>query len=120
MRVSALVLAAGGSRRFGRPKQLLPWRGEPLIRHAARAALGSGADEVVVVLGADADAVRAALADLPIHVALNPGWESGLASSLAAGLEEASGDAVLVVLGDQPVADAKVLAALEHRSTTGS
>jgi len=64
-RVAAVVLAAGASTRLGTPKQLVEYAGEPLVRRAAGAALGSGARPVIVVLGADADRVARALAGLP-------------------------------------------------------
>ncbi len=51
-RLSALLLAAGGSRRMGRPKQLLVWQGETLVRRAAQTALAAGVDELIAVLGA--------------------------------------------------------------------
>lgn len=120
MRVTAVLLAAGGSRRLGRPKQLLPWRGEALVRHAARAALGCGADETLVVVGAHEDAVRAALAELPLRIVPNPDWEDGLASSLRVGAQAARHDALLVVLADQPHVDAALLAALVDAGRAGA
>ena len=114
-----MLLAAGGSSRLGRPKQLLVHRGEPLVRRAARAALDAGAAPVVAVLGADADAVRAALAGLPgVRTVVNAQWATGLASSLAAGIGAVLGDGahdaeardgVLVLLADQPLVDADAL-----------
>lgn len=118
-RVAAVVLAAGGSTRLGHPKQLVPVRGEPLVRRAARAALGAGAEPVVVVLGAHADLVRPALHALPVRTVTNDRWATGLASSLAAGLRAAlAGDAcdgVLVTLVDQPLVDAGALRRLLAR-----
>ena len=62
--VSAIVLAAGASTRMGRPKQLLPWGGVPMVRHVAHTLASSMAGEVVVVVGCRADAVaRAVLED---------------------------------------------------------
>ena len=66
MRVAAVVLAAGGSRRLGEPKQLLRLSGQPLVRRAALAALGSRAERVLVVTGARAREVEAALAGLAL------------------------------------------------------
>jgi molybdenum cofactor cytidylyltransferase len=120
------VLAAGGSTRFGSPKQLLIQEGEPLVRRAAKAALEAGATPVMVVLGADAPSVAAELSGLRhVRTVINPHWETGLASSLATGLralmEIAGCDAVLVTLADQPNVDAaalkKLIAAFdgEHR-----
>src|SRR5215470_17948090 len=69
--VALVLLAAGGSTRMGRPKQLLDYRGRPLLRHSVEQALGSICRPVVVVLGADADACRAAIDDRPVTIAFN-------------------------------------------------
>ena len=119
-RVGAVVLAAGASSRLGTPKQLLVHEGEPLVRRAAHAALTAGADPVLVVLGAEAPRVRAALDGLAgVHVVENERWADGLASSLAAGvralLVAAPVDAVLVTLADQPLVGAAELSALLAR-----
>ncbi len=114
MKVGAVVLAAGGSSRFGRPKQLLMLDGDPLVKRAANAALDAGASPVVVVLGADYQLIEPALADMsPVKLVINHEWQSGLASSLAAGLraliEVADCDGVVVTLADQPLVDAQAL-----------
>lgn len=99
-----MILAAGGSRRLGTPKQLLQdASGETLIVRAARTALASVCRPVVVVLGAAEDAIRPALDGLPVTVAVNPDWETGMAGSLQAGLAALGEvDAALVMLCDQP------------------
>jgi molybdenum cofactor cytidylyltransferase len=103
--ITALVLAAGTSSRFGRTKQLVLLRGRPLVQHAVDAVAGAGLDEIVVILGHQADDVRRSL-ELPpnARTVVNPAYESGLASSLAAGLREAdrASEAAVVLLGDQP------------------
>lgn len=111
---AAVVLAAGASRRLGRPKQLLTRDGETLLHRAARLAAASGAATTVVVLGARADRLRASLGGLPVRIALNPDWEQGLSSSLSAAAG-ALGDfagAVLVLACDQPALEAAHLSAL--------
>lgn len=123
-RLVAVVLAAGGSRRFGRSKQLLEWRGESLVRSAARAALGSGADETLVVLGPHAAQVEASLDGLAVRVIGNPGWEEGLGSSIRAGVSAAlQGDeelaGLLLCLADQPLVGAAVLAELTRAWKAG-
>ena len=120
MDVTAVLLAAGGSRRFGAPKQLLRFRGEALVRRAARAALGAGADETLVVVGAHEDEVREAIADLPLRTVANPDWESGLASSLRVGVAGARHGSVLVLLADQPHVDAALLASLIEAGRGGA
>jgi molybdenum cofactor cytidylyltransferase len=102
--VAGIVLAAGGSSRLGQPKQLLPWRGQPLVRHAATSALQAGLEPVVVVTGAYAEAVQAAVSDLNVQVVFNPDWTRGQSRSLAAGLArlpDGCGAAVFL-LADQP------------------
>lgn len=86
---AVIVLAAGGSSRMGRPKQLLDVEGQPLLRRAVGTALEARLGPVLVVLGAGAAEVRPAIAGLDIHVVENPGWQEGLSSSLRAGVEAA-------------------------------
>lgn len=101
--ISGIVLAAGTSSRFGRTKQLIELGGKPLVQHAVDAA--ADLDEVVVVLGHDAERVRAALA-LPANARaiVNASFQDGQASSLAAGLAaaDAESEAAVVLLADQP------------------
>jgi molybdenum cofactor cytidylyltransferase len=107
LRFGAVILAAGASTRMGTPKQLLPFEGKPLVVRAAEAALATAAWPVVVVLGANAEKIRPALARLPVLIAENPAWAEGMAASIRAGvttLQQFSRalDGVLVALCDQP------------------
>ncbi|MFI6447096.1 NTP transferase domain-containing protein [Kitasatospora sp. NPDC050543] len=119
--VAALVLAAGGGSRLGgRPKALLPYRGRPLVEHAVAVVRAGGCEDVTVVLGAARERVRAGT-ELPgCRLIDNPLWESGMGSSLRAGLQAlpAGLAAVLVMLVDTPgvtpQAVARLLAA--HRA----
>ncbi len=103
--VCAVVLAAGASRRMGRNKLLLPLAGKPLVAHAVEAALGSRADEVVVVLGAQAEAVRLALGGRPVQYLDNRAWSEGLAASVRLAVralgERCAG--LLFLAGDMPL-----------------
>jgi molybdenum cofactor cytidylyltransferase len=123
MSIGVIILAAGGSSRMGSPKQLLPYRGQSLVRHAARAALGSIADRVVVVIGGYADEVRNDLDGLPLSMVENHSWQAGMSSSIRAGLQELLSadqiDAVIITLCDQPFVTADVLNELvdTHRAT---
>ncbi|MCS7235388.1 MAG: nucleotidyltransferase family protein [Armatimonadota bacterium] len=100
--MAAVVLAAGSSRRMGKPKLLLRWGNSSLLRRAAEAAL-QAADRVVVVVGPDPDRMRQELAGLPVEVVVNPDHAQGLASSLRCGLRTVpDAPAVLVTLADQP------------------
>ena len=119
-RVSAVVLAAGGSTRFGGPKLLAPldWAGgRPMIRVVVERVLGADVAEVIVVTGCEEAKVQQALAGLPIRIAPNPERATGLSSSLRAGLSRlsAGSDAALFVLGDQPGVSTGVLDALIAR-----
>lgn len=104
----ALLLAAGAGSRFGGRKLLAPWRGEPLIRAAARRALAAPVESVVAVSGSDAVEVEAALQALRnprLEIARAPEWASGISASLRRGLlalPPASRGAV-VFLGDMPL-----------------
>lgn len=103
--VAAVILAAGLGSRFGAgPKMLAPYAGTPMVRRAAEAALASRARPVVAVLGAQAEAVRAALAGLDLTTVGNPDPAAGLSTSLRAGLAALpSGiQAAVVMLGDMP------------------
>lgn len=91
---------------MGRPKQLLPFRGRALAAHSIRQALDAGFQPIVVVIGAAADSMTAALADEPVEIALNQAWETGMGSSIAAGMRRLDGrqlDAVAILLADQPL-----------------
>lgn len=113
-RHALLLLAAGGSRRLGQPKQLLRLHGETLVHRAARLGLATAPAEAIVVCGANADAVWAGLADLPLRRIACAAWEAGLGESLAVGLGALSSDidGALVLLCDQPALEAGHLIAL--------
>lgn len=120
-RVAGVVLAAGGSNRFGRPKQLIKWRGEALVLQAVRAALGAGLSPVAVVTGAEAGAVRKSLADHPVILVHNPNWRSGQSTSVRVGLQAVrrSVEGVVFLLADMPFVDHDLVRALlmRHRET---
>ncbi len=107
-----MVLAAGGSTRLGEPKQLIEFRGEPLVRRAARAASEAGADPVFVVLGCEEARIACALEGVAsVAIVQNERWRDGLASSLVAGMREVlrldrRADAVLIMAADQPLVGA--------------
>ena len=113
MRSSAIVvLAAGGSRRLGQPKQLLSVLGEPLLRRVVRMAADAEPDHLVVVLGSNAYDCLAAIKDCNADIVVNPFWECGLAGSVRLGVEraeEVGANAVLLLLADQPLLDSEII-----------
>ncbi|GAB4420632.1 MAG: molybdenum cofactor cytidylyltransferase [Anaerolineales bacterium] len=119
--IAGIVLAAGEATRFGQPKQLLDWRGEPFVRKVARTALQAGLWPVVVVTGAFAADVESALAGLSLTVRHNPHWQAGQASSIRTGLEAiaSSTGGVIFLLADQPQIMPTLLQSLteEHART---
>jgi molybdenum cofactor cytidylyltransferase len=136
-RVAAVVLAAGQGRRFGALKQLLPWRGAPLVAHVADQALTCpDIARVIVTVGAGAAQTQAALATRDVEIVVVSDWAAGQSRSVQAGLRaatappapllagegsEAGGGvaAVLFLLADQPGVSPELLAALieRHRAT---
>jgi len=112
MRVGAVVLAAGGSIRFGKPKQLAIFQSEPLVRRIVTAANDAGCAPVVVVAGAVQ--ITPVLAGLPVSIIEHPNWSNGLGSSIAVGVRHAVTitaklDAVILLSCDQPFVNAAAL-----------
>ena len=125
MNVGAVVLAAGSSSRMGRPKQTLQFQGVSLLRRAAIAALDATCRPVVVVMGSHAEMSRRELEQLDVHEAFNPEWETGMGSSVRAGIEalisiDADVAAAVLLLCDQPhVTSTVVFSLLAAHHTTG-
>ncbi len=123
--VPVIILAAGGSRRLGSPKQSTQVGPQTLLENAVRAALETpGVWPVIVVLGANAPSIRPLLAPHPIIIAENPAWEEGLASSLRAGLDTAltfsrTTTAVIFAVCDQPALNTATFQALLDRYAAG-
>ncbi len=103
-RIAAVLLAAGEAARFGRPKQLIPWQGRPLILHTAGIPWSAGVDPVIVVLGAAAEQIAPLLEGQPLQVVRNYRWREGMGSSLCVGLAALPPrtEAVLFLTVDQP------------------
>ena len=108
---SIILLAAGASNRFGRPKQLIPFKGHSLLRHLAEVGLNSNAASVYIVLGAYADFLKHQLHGLNVGTVVNPDWNSGISSSVRTGVKDLSQSvkAVLLVLCDQPYVTSQLL-----------
>lgn len=119
-RIPVVLLAAGASTRARTPKQLLPFRNRPLLRHAAETALASRCRPVHVVLGFRSRRMAEVLAGLPVALAGNEAWESGLGSSIRAGVgavvaADPAAEAVLLMTADQPLVTAAVLDRIVER-----
>jgi molybdenum cofactor cytidylyltransferase len=126
--VAAVVLAAGGSSRLGRPKQLLTFRGETFVCRAVRAAAGAGCEPIILVVGAMTDAIRSEISIRESRIAPSstPGdaarttvvenaeWREGVGTSIRRGLKHLSEStgAVVLIACDQPFVDASVVAGL--------
>jgi len=115
--LSGIILAAGESRRMGRQKALLPYAGSTVIEHIVSQVLASGVDEVLVVLGHEAEAVQARLRGNAVRIVLNDRYRDGMLSSVRAGLAalpEGTRSAA-IFLGDQPQVRADVVRRLIAR-----
>lgn len=123
--VAGMILAAGESARFGKPKQLLDWHGEPFVRVAARRALEAGLSPVVVVTGAYAEEVEPAVRGLDVQIVRNEDWTSGQAGSIKAGLRAVismgynNAGACIFLLADQPHITPSILQALMEQHAEG-
>jgi len=108
--LSLIVLAAGKSTRMhGRNKLIAKVKGTPMIRRVVVAALESKVDEVIVVVGWEADKVRKALAELPCRIVLNKDYAKGQSTSVKAGLRDVgeTTQAILVLPGDVAMIDSR-------------
>lgn len=113
MSVAALILAAGGSSRLGRPKQLEPWGDLPLLGHVVMQTASFPVDEVWVVLGANYEEILDQVPFGDAGIVENPEWEEGIASSIRVGLDAllqlSRCEVALIVIGDQPNVSSEVV-----------
>jgi molybdenum cofactor cytidylyltransferase len=109
-RITGLVLAAGGSRRLGQPKQLLPYRGRTLLDHALDVARGCGFDQLICTVGDELPGVDFG----GVEIVENPNRGDGCSSSIAAALAvvDPRSDVLVLLLGDQPGVREETVAAL--------
>src|SRR5690349_3371926 len=120
MKAAIVILAAGASTRMGQSKQLLKWSDQTLLNHTIDTALSTAAS-VTVVLGANEQTHKEAIKGKKVSVVVNSDWQSGMGSSLKAGVRSLSKDpdAVIVMVCDQPYVSKEHLIALwnEHQKT---
>lgn len=115
--IAGIVLAAGGASRMGQTKQMLEWRGRPLVWHVAQAGLRAGLSPLIVVTGYRAEELRQALADLPVVYAHNEHWQAGQSTSVRAGVMSlpAHSGGVVFLLADQPLVSAELVRSLVEK-----
>jgi molybdenum cofactor cytidylyltransferase len=105
-RITTVILAAGASTRLGRPKQLVPYHGTPLLAHAARTVIAAGLGPVVVVLGSESTTIAPTLKGLDVAIVTNDAWRDGIGRSVAVGVSAAARDpacgAIILMTCDQP------------------
>lgn len=117
VRIGAVLLAAGESKRMGPANKLaVPVGGAPLLRRSALVLLGAALEEIVVVLGHEAESAAGMLADLPLRAVVNADYRAGRQRSVHLGLEslERPCDAVMICLADQPLLTSADIDALIH------
>ena len=123
--LGAIILAAGGSRRFGQPKQLLAFQSESLVRRSVRIATEAGIASIAVVAGESIDAIQDEVRETAATVVENRGWQLGLGTSIRCGLRHLCAsvpdlEAVVIIACDQPFVEASTIAALiEERKQSG-
>ena len=115
--LAVIILAAGNSSRLGSPKQLLPYAEKTLLQHAIDNAKASSANHVIVVLGSRKTLIETKIDLDEIFIVENLNWESGISSSIKAGLNalkdiSTETDAIILMACDQPFADAEILKTL--------
>ncbi|MCF8068979.1 MAG: molybdenum cofactor cytidylyltransferase [Desulfobacterales bacterium] len=110
-RIAGIILAAGKSTRMGKPKQLLLYKGRPMLANIIESALRSNLDEVIVVLGHQYEAVKKKIKLNHVNVVINHHYEKGQSTSLKAGMDTVLSlyDGVMFLLGDMPFVDDKVI-----------
>ena len=124
--VAGVLLAAGGSRRLGSPKQLLTMHGVTLVERAARQLLDAGCSPVFVVVGANSAIIRDAVSMLPVECIENSRWERGMGTSIAAAVQSltdvrfAQTSAVLIATCDMPTVTVAHLKSLLAESNVGA
>ncbi|MFH1662985.1 MAG: nucleotidyltransferase family protein [Chloroflexota bacterium] len=116
--VSVILLAAGESKRMGKPKLLLPFGDGTVLGNTVDNLLSSGVDEVIVILGANARETERAIADKAVKIIINPDYRQGMSTSLISGLKQVDHRAqrIMVALSDQPLIDRKTYSKLIHES----
>ena len=121
--IAGVILAAGESSRYGMPKQLLDWKGQPFVRAVAEKAIEAGLSPVLVTVGTNEEQVGAAVSDLNVKIVRNNDWKSGQSSSIKVGVkalqEDSKVGAAIFLLVDQPQVTTSILRALVEKHAEG-
>ena len=109
--LSAILLAAGESKRMGKPKQLMPLGKHTLLEQAIDNLLDSSVDETIVVVGHKAEEITKTIAGRPVKIVINPDYREGMSTSIIAGLilADPCSQAVMLALGDQPLVASRTI-----------
>lgn len=112
LQLGIIILGAGSSSRMGQSKQLLEIDGEPLLRRTVKVALDVKPNNLIVVLGSNFEAHQQVIIDLPVNIISNENWQSGMGSSIKAGLRNLVQlnpgiNAIIVLVCDQPLLKSK-------------
>ncbi len=120
--VSAVLLAAGAGSRFGGGKLLSPYRGRALVEATLSGLRGAPVDEIIVVVGKEAEELRRVCEPYGVRTLENPEWEAGMSTSVRAGLEALGPgtEAAAVLLADQPLVGAEAVARLVAAHEAGA
>lgn len=120
--IEAIVLAAGKAERFGATKPLVDVDGAPSLERVLGSLRAAGIERIIVVLGHDADRIEAAVDLRGCRVVRNPNYETGMASSLRAGLQAVSSEAegALVIHADMPYVSSETVTAVVARARAGA
>ncbi len=120
-----VLLAAGASNRLGRPKQLLPYKGKTLLKHAVQLAVDAVLNPIVIVMGANEGLLTKEFEESQATIVINNVWEEGMASSIRTGLKkmlelEPTINSVIMMVCDQPYVTVQLLQHLiTQRNKTG-
>jgi len=116
--ISAILLAAGESKRLRMPKLLLPFGKSTILEQTIDNLLNSRVDEVIVVLGYRAEEMMRKLANRPVKIAINPNYHQGMSTSIVKGLSLVNNRAqtIMVALADQPLINSQTINRLIEES----
>ena len=112
--IGIVLLAAGESSRLGRPKQLLPYGNQTLLRHCLQIASGAEANPIVLVLGAQAEIIKKEIPGFDSQIVINADWEEGMASSIRLGIKKlaeinSAAEGAILMVCDQPYVTSNLL-----------